>query len=1177
MKTRKFVPYVRIAALVAGALGINVGLHAAGSFTPNNQPTGWLTPPALSTGWLKQDDTLNPDGGGFAYVPWFENSAWQGDLVEWTVTANGERSTSVVNDTPPTNTAATNWSAREQFASTIATTPDWWDSGRKIITWNGSAQKAFRWSSLTVDQKGTLDSATYTADSSATVSPILNYVRGDTSQATENGGLYPNRWSLLRDIQHSNPVYVGPPKGRYTITGYSTFKSDYASRTPRVYVGANDGMLHVFNVDTGDEVYAYVPSMLYGNLDALTVVPYAHTYFVDGPLASGDAQVGSGSDWKTVLVGGLGAGGKGVFVLDITDADLDAEDAIDADDQKVLFEMDSTHTTVGNDLGYTYSKAVISKLPDGDWYAVMGNGYNSSNGIAKLILINLRTWDVTSISTGSGSSGSPNGLSTPALVDTATSGADYMADYAYAGDIDGNVWKFDLDTKTLSYKLISAGATKPITTAPDLVSYRGGYLVYFGTGRILTDADLANTDAQSIFAVLDSGAAVAESDLQTQTLTETTYTGITPNPTVRYATDTAIDWSTKKGWMVNLPLSGERLVTDLQVRAERVQFVTTDPTHADLGDDPAVWLMELNYQTGGSPDSVIIDLNEDSYLTTADNVNGADSDSTDVVDRVVGVQRRDGVSSQPVFAIIDEVGGGTIDTFFINNMLLPVVDECTVNCVDGFITGSIDVMTDSPYGPLVGTSSDDVTVAHDGLGGFPNGHQHVYDKVHGTVFVDLLGPASLNNTPTSRADKLEPRRNLVSLDARSGVSTATQHLNSVEEVYRASGGPNTFDTSTEFFVVVTNADLNTGGTLTIGDNPPWNVLDYQNMITPQLIALAGATATTSNLKDGTIPLVFRLSDIMAADGTIRVSFSSTDIRSGLIIPTRPQCVSGATDWNLATAASAAVNKHITPVGSGSSQDGSADVGYRWRNGALTIQLIKASGYTLQPANNGLSGSNKKYLLPHSRQGSTYTLVGGIHAKEYTVDGSSVMSFAEGADESGLLYEAAIFWHYGDYALYDVGGFASCYGASNWQASRGKELDGVNFAKYSAALDGLTSSSDEIERYFRALAAKEECQARSSCDNTEMTAAITELHAAILDVSNWERLRSYVPNSIATRGDNSGILDEDLALETAITDPPADESSDPPDALANNLDSRWKTDGPNFVRGRRTWTELIRSQ
>lgn len=1174
MKTRTLVPFFRIAALVAGALGINVGLHAASSFTPNDQPTGWLSPPGLSVGVLYQDVTLNPDGGGFAYVPWFENSAWQGDLVEWTVKANGDRETSVENTTPPTNTAGTNWSAREQFAATITATPDWWTSGRKVITWNGSAQKAFLWPNLTIGQKGVLDSATYAADPSATESPILNYVRGDTSQATENGGLYPNRWSLLRDIQHSNPLYVGAPRGRYTISGYATFKTDHASREARVYVGANDGMLHAFDAATGDEKYAYAPSMVFGNLAELTMVPYQHTYFVDGPLTSGDAQIGSTPTWATVLVGGLGAGGKGVFVLDITDANLTDEASASAANTKVLFELDATHSTVGDDLGYTYSKAVISKLPDGYWYAVMGNGYNSANGIAKLILINLQTWAVTSISTGSGSSGSPNGLSTPALVDTATSGTDYMADYAYAGDIDGNVWKFDLNTKTLSYKLFSAGSTKPITTAPDLVAYRGGYMVYFGTGRTLTADDLTNTDTQSLFGVLDTGALVAEAALQSQSLTQTTYTGTTPNRTVRYATDTAVDWASKKGWMVNLPLAGERLVTELQVRAERVQFVTTDPTNADGSDDPAAWLLELNYLTGGSPDSVILDLNGDSYLTTADNVNGADSDPDDVVDRVVGVQLDNGVASQPVFAIVDEVSGGTIDTLFINSMILPVVEECTSGCVDGFITGSIDVMTDSPYGPRVGSASDNVTVAADGLGGSPDGHLHVYDKVHGEVYVDLLGATSLDNSPTSRAGKLEPRRNLISLDARAAVATAAQHLNSIEEAYRASGGPTTFDTTTPFFVVVTNADLNTGGRLRIGDKS-WDVLDYQNMITPKLITLAGAAATTSNLTDAEgLPLVFTLGDIMAAGGTIRVSFTSQDIRSGLIIPTRPQCVSGDTDWNL-VASSPSLNKHITPVGTGASQDGSADVGYRWRNGALTIQLIKASSYTLQPTHNGLSGSNKKYLLPHSRAGSTYTLVGGIHAKEYTVNGSSVMSLTEGATESGMLYESAIFWHYGDYALYDVGGFASCYGASNWQASRHKELDGVNEAKYVAALGGLTNTSAEIIRYSAALAAVNACRVSASCSESDLITKVTELHNAIADVSNWERLRSYVPNSIATRGSTTRILDIDLELEAAIDTPPEDSSVAPPIAIDNNLDNRWKTDGPNFVRGRRTWTELIR--
>lgn len=1176
MKQSKLVPFVKIAALVAGVLGVSVGLRAAEVFSPNEQPPGWLPPPALSTGWLKYDAVLNPTtgGGGFAYLSWFENTAWQGDMIEWTVGADGTRSTSVENTTPPTNTTAINWSAREQLISatasdsTIDEYTQWWNTGRKMITVVSETQKAFRWANLTSAQKDVLDLTTNTTTPSATTSPILNYVRGDTwlEAGAGHSGSYRNRYSLLGDIQHSNPVYVAKPIAKYNFGDYDLFKADYLTRAGRVYVGANDGALHVFNAETGDEVYAYVPSMVYSKLSPLAAVPYVHTYSVDGPLTAADAQTddsGTKDDWRTLLVGGLGAGGKGVFILDITNADLSAENSTATADQKVFYELDDTHSGVGADLGYTYSKAVVARLPDGDWYAVMGNGYNSANGQAKLLLINLRTKAPSVIATdGSGSGTAPNGLSTPVLVD---SNADYKADYAYAGDLDGNVWKFNLDSKTLSYKLFSAGSTKPITTAPDLISYRSGYLVYFATGRLLNLADLETTDQQSVFAVLDTGATVTEGLLVTQTLTQKTYTTSDPDRLVRYSSNTEIDWTTKKGWKIDFPLPGERVITHPQVRAERLQFVTTIPS---VSASATNWLVEPNYLTGGSPNSTVLDLNDDHSLTSDDNIDAnSDGDVTDIGDRVSAVNLEDGITSQPAFAIIDEVTGvGTIDTVFINNVELPAVDVCTMDCIGGFLSGGIDVMTDSPYGPVVGAINDAVTVSADGLGGSPDGHQHSYDKVHGQVYVDLMGASSLDNDPvtTDRAGKLEPRRNLTSLNAASYDEDVSQALNSVEEVNKSSGGSPPIDSAKKFFVVVTNADLSTSAQITIG-NTTWNAKTYQDLMATKLASyLDGASHSLTSLTDGSTNLLFTMADLTGSGKTLRVSFTSEDIRSGGVHGTQAYCVSGDKKWD-GTSASPSANLHITPVPTGSSRDPSADVGYRWRNGALTIQLLDASGFTLEATNNGLSGSNKKYLLPHSRRGSTYTLVGGVHAKAFTVDGSGTMTLTEGSNESGLLYEAVIFWHYGDLAYMRDGHVANCFGGSNWQSDLNVELAGINLGEYNAVLDGLTDTSTEITAYVAALSAVASCLESSSCSEETLTARVKTLSEAIVPIAEYERMRGYVPHSLVPDQHLLSIDSEDSSSSSS--------SDDPPDEVTTRVIDVGETQGPNFVRGRRTWTEI----
>ena len=284
----------------------------------------------------------------------------------------------------------------------------------------------------------------------------------------------------MGDVIHSTPIAVTkqqstPPYQLLAGSEGSTFNTFLESKQTRrdmVYVGANDGMLHGFRTDTGVEEFAFVPQATFANLADLMSTSYGHTFYVDGSLQAADAYINSA--WKSVLVGGTGRGGNALFGLDVsTPTSFNANN--------VLWEY--THAELGLVLG----KAQIVRLNNGVWAAVSGNGYNSASEQAQLFIINLATGAlIKKFDTGVGSE---NGLATPLLVDT---NGDFSYDYAYAGDLQGNVWKFDLtDSDPANWSIAlsgnplytavaPSGNRQPITSKPAIVVHPlSGYVILF--------------------------------------------------------------------------------------------------------------------------------------------------------------------------------------------------------------------------------------------------------------------------------------------------------------------------------------------------------------------------------------------------------------------------------------------------------------------------------------------------------------------------------------------------------------------------------------------------------------------------------------------------------------------------------------------------------------------------
>jgi type IV pilus assembly protein PilY1 len=504
----------------------------------------------------------------------------------------------------------------------------------------------------------------------------------------------------LGDMIHSTPSYVGKPNAGYNNTvmpGYLAFRNSHLTREPIIYAGANDGMLHGFKASDGSEVLAYIPGPVFPNLNKLTAIDYGttvpHQYFVDGSPIIADANLGTNAvpDWKTVLAGGLRAGGQGVYALDITDPSFTEANAA----ATVLWEFTDEDDA---DLGYTFTQptlnfrthqsAQIAKMANGKWAVIIGNGYNntdadgfaSTDGHAYLYILFIEggtdgVWtlgtDYIKIDTGVGSMGTPNGLATPLPVDV---DGDHIIDYIYAGDLLGNLWKFDVTSNTaaswgiaisgnqpLFTALDSSSQPQPITSAPLFTWHpNDGYMIGFGTGKYIELTDTSNTDPQSIYGIWDQNSNISNRS----TLVEQTIVAVVTVNTdeFRIFSNNSVDYSSKKGWYMDLPESGERVDVNPIGRDGRFVFATRTPSSAACTAGGDSWLMEFNYLTGGRLDISPFDVNDDGAINDLDFqeiTEGVDGDGNPITIKVPvgGLRSGDGgMISTPTVINTDENG-----------------------------------------------------------------------------------------------------------------------------------------------------------------------------------------------------------------------------------------------------------------------------------------------------------------------------------------------------------------------------------------------------------------------------------------------------------------------------------------------------------------------------------------
>ncbi|MHC1480449.1 pilus assembly protein [Frateuria aurantia] len=548
-----------------------------------------------------------------AYAAGYDTSSWGGSLTAESVNATGTIGASL-------------WEAGSLLTARSLTSDP-----RVLVTTSGPGTGtgvAFSWSTLSSAEQTVLNSSDGSGSSSDGYgSARVSWLSGDRSQ---EGTVFRTRTSLLGAIFNSQPVYVAAPASGLSDTfpsgspeatalsssksyAYSAFVSSYSSRNPVVYVGANDGMLHAFDArlagtsgaSPGRELWGFVPNSVYANLPAQSKLSnFTFTPTVDGTPVQGDvffsaasSSNGSTMGWHTILVGGLRYGGRGVYAVDVTSPSTMTSTSTVA--SKILWEFNSASTaTTGTpaNLGYTFGTPTIGRLANGLWVVLVPGGYfpdtstaaAASNTYSSLFVLNAQTGAlIKEIRTPSGVTS--YGLSTVVLGDY---NGDQVADVGFAGDLAGNVWRFDLSASNLSSSTQTAGVSRlfapttasaqSITTQPRLVAdpTSSYFMVIFGTGRFLSTADTADTTVQALYGVRDpgtsTGTAVTVSSLVQQTMTVSSSGAIG-------VSDNAVS-SSSSGWYLSLnQTAGERVVVNpyLDATTDAVVFTTLIPATND--------------------------------------------------------------------------------------------------------------------------------------------------------------------------------------------------------------------------------------------------------------------------------------------------------------------------------------------------------------------------------------------------------------------------------------------------------------------------------------------------------------------------------------------------------------------------------------------------------------------
>jgi type IV pilus assembly protein PilY1 len=559
----------------------------------------------------------------YIYSSTFRTVKWDGEIVAQRIdTTSGNVLPAVV------------WSAQSLLDGRTTDTSD----SRTIFTIDESAggkKKSFTWANLTSAASGGIAAeqdyfankcsaafsqcALLTAGQKTIANSgdnLVNYLRGwrqyETYTSPETNPPFRAREHVLGDPVNATPAFMKAPQYGFTDAvspTYQAFQAANAARQATLFIASNDGMLHAFNGDSGQEMWAYIPRIVMPRLHKLATESWSvvHEFNVDGSPEMMDAYIGG--SWKTVLVSGLNGGGRGYYALDVTNPSSPT----------ILWEICSDATVckiTDPDIGFTHSNPVVTKrASDGKWVALLTSGLNNvspGTGHGYLFVVDLATGAILQkVDTGIGDTTTPSGFNhLSAYADDFN--IDNTAKWVYGVDLYGNVFKFDMSTATPTKSILATlydgtGKRQSITARPELGFIEGFPVVFVGTGRYLGADDLVDPATltppnqwayqQSIYAIKDKGTTYANfrsGDVVTNTITTT---GIS-----RTTSNSCVNWAIQDGWMLDLNPAGEspgeRVNLDPQLIQGTLLVVSNVPNNSACTVGGDSWIYQLDYKCG---------------------------------------------------------------------------------------------------------------------------------------------------------------------------------------------------------------------------------------------------------------------------------------------------------------------------------------------------------------------------------------------------------------------------------------------------------------------------------------------------------------------------------------------------------------------------------------------------
>ena len=507
---------------------------------------------------------------------------------------------------------------------------------------------------------GLLETTTVWAAESQMPSVINAYIYDTTSASVipyTDSSLANDNWLCkpLGDIINSTPKIVGAPPYFYNFDGYRVFKydTDVRARDTLAYVGSNDGALHALNLDDGVERWRYYPESVRDELDQALTVPnkdmcapsYCHSFLVDGSPEAADIY--NGTDWKTIVMTGLGRGGEAFFTLDVTYGNNMG--AATTNNSSLLWEFDEIDAP---ELGLATSHPTITRTGGAVWGAFFGSGDGINVVVQankKAYLFGVNAWnmgyiwkdsavaDTFKIKLSDTIDNTPNSPLCINLVDD-----DFQIDHIYIGDLYGDMFRVnhvgngEQPAVATFFDSVNTDHSTPITGKAGF-GYGGdddkdNFLdawIYFGTGQYKEQIDKTTSDQQYFFGLkdLEASSSYIMTDLVPLTTDLITASALDSDGNVVAGTENIYRTingtnSLNGSWVLSLydpSTASERSLNQPLVVGGVVFFTTFIPDSDVCEGNGDAYLFALDMETG-LPAEGIFDINKDGLYDDNDKV-----------------------------------------------------------------------------------------------------------------------------------------------------------------------------------------------------------------------------------------------------------------------------------------------------------------------------------------------------------------------------------------------------------------------------------------------------------------------------------------------------------------------------------------------------------------------------